>query len=82
MEAGGEFLRQRVVDGPVPRQTGKRGESGRPDPDGIMSLTPGGCACMPMVEMRLVHYLQLDGGKSSNKCCPNALRARCQFLRH
>lgn len=82
MEARREFRRQRIVDRPVPRQPGERGKRLRPYADGIMCLPPGRRAGMPMVEMRLIHYLQLGRGKSSNKCGLNALRARCQFLRH
>ncbi len=60
-----EFGLEGVVDGPMLRQPGEPAEGRCADFDGVMCFAPGGCASMPMVQMRLVDYIKLIRGKSS-----------------
>lgn len=82
VQAGRELGLQSVIDCPVPRQPGESAEGGRTYPHCIMGLAARRCASMTVVQMRLVHYIQLARGKSSSQSGSNALCAGCQFLRH
>ena len=54
-----EFGLEGVVDGPVLRQPGEPGEGCRADFDGVMRFAARCCASMTVVQMRLVHYIEL-----------------------
>ncbi len=82
VQARREFVLQDIIDGPMSRQTGETAQNGRPYCDGIMCFTPRCCTSMTMVKVRLIHYIHLVRGKSSNQSSANALYASCQFLRH
>ena len=82
VQAGVELGLQHIIHGTVFRQPGEAQEGLRSDLDRIVCLAAGGRACVTVVKMRLVHYIQHGRGKCCNKCRSHALYAGCQFLRH
>lgn len=73
---------QHIVHGTVLRQPGEALEGRRSDFHGIMRFAARRCACVTVVEMRLVHYIQVGRRKCCIQRCSHALYAGCQFLRH
>ena len=82
MQPSFELGLQHVVHGPMFRQARQACEGCRPDFHRIMSLAARSCACVTVVEMRLVNYIELGRRKCCNQRCSHALYAGCQFLRH
>lgn len=82
VEAAVEFALQGVVHRAVPGQPGQACERLCTDLHRIVCLAPRRCARVTVVEMGLVHYIKLGGGKSSSESSADALAAACQFLRH
>lgn len=82
VQAGVELGLQHIVHGTVSGQPGEALEGSRSHLYGIVRLATGGRACVTVVKMRLVHYIQFGRGKCCNKCRSHALYAGCQFLRH
>jgi len=73
---------QHIVHGAMFRQARQACEGRRSDFHSIMRFAARSCACVTVVEMRFVHYIQLGRRKCCNQRCSHALYAGCQFLRH